>query len=38
MFPARITVPHDGYWNVTIDLGGGRAHIRYNIGYLKHAA
>ncbi len=37
MFPARIAVPHDGYWNVTIDLGGGRANIRYSINYLKAA-
>jgi hypothetical protein len=38
MLPARITVPNAGYWNVTIDLGGGSANIRYNIGYLKRAA
>ncbi|MDG4890910.1 DUF1883 domain-containing protein [Mesorhizobium sp. WSM4887] len=36
--PARIAVPHTGYWNTVIDLGGGRANIRYNIGYLKAAA
>jgi hypothetical protein len=36
--PARIAVPNDDYWNVTIDLGGGRANIRYNIEYLKRAA
>lgn len=36
--PARITVPSTGNWNVTIDLGGGRASIRYNIRYLKSAA
>ncbi|KQZ00190.1 hypothetical protein ASD45_04480 [Pseudolabrys sp. Root1462] len=36
--PARIAIPHDGYWNTTIDLGGGRANIRYNIGYLKNRA
>ena len=35
--PARVAVPHDGYWNVTIDLGGGRANIRYDISYLKAA-
>ncbi len=33
--PVRIAVPNDGYWNTTIDLGGGRANIRYNIGYIK---
>lgn len=38
MLPARIGVPTSGYWNVTIDIGGGRANIRYNINYLKRAA
>jgi hypothetical protein len=38
MLPARIAVPSDGYWNTTIDLGGGRANIRYNIGYIKREA
>jgi hypothetical protein len=38
MLPARIPVPHDGDWNVTIDLGGGRANIRYSINYLKRRA
>jgi len=27
--PARITVAQDGYWNVTLDLGGGSASIRF---------
>lgn len=36
--PARIGVPSAGYWNVAIDLGAGRANIRYNIGYVKNAA
>ena len=36
--PARISVPGSGYWNTVIDLGGGRASIRYNMGYLKAAA
>jgi Domain of unknown function (DUF1883) len=35
MLPARIAVPSDGYWNTTIDLGGGHANIRYNIRYMK---
>ena len=35
--PARITVPEDGYWNVTLDLGGGSAPIRHSIGFLKTA-
>ncbi|MFW2003018.1 DUF1883 domain-containing protein [Acinetobacter ursingii] len=33
-FPATITVPHTGTWHVVIDLGGGRANIRYNLSYL----
>lgn len=37
-FPARIQVPHDGNWNITIDLGGGRATIRHNIQYLRRNA
>lgn len=38
VLPARIAVPHSGHWNVAIDLGGGRANIRYSINYLKAAA
>jgi hypothetical protein len=34
-FPAQIVVPHSDNWNVTIDLAGGRANIRYNLSYLK---
>lgn len=34
MFPAVITAPRSGYWNVTIDLAGGRANIRYNISVV----
>ncbi len=34
-FPARIAVPHTGYWNITIDLGGGSANIRYNLSVIK---
>lgn len=30
-FPVVLTPPHAGYWNVTIDLGGGQANIRYSI-------
>ncbi len=37
-FPVRIVVPSAGFWNVTIDLGGGAAQIRYNISYLKKAS
>ena len=37
--PAYTSVPSSGYWNVTIDLGGGNANIRYSINYVKrHAA
>jgi Domain of unknown function (DUF1883) len=35
--PARIPVPQDGYWNVTLDLGGGNASIRHSIRLLKAA-
>jgi hypothetical protein len=35
--PARIAVPGDGYWNVTLDLGGGSASIRHNIRFLRAA-
>jgi hypothetical protein len=37
-FPVRIGVPTSGYWNTVIDLGGGRATIRYNIQYLRRSA
>jgi hypothetical protein len=30
-FPARITVPATGYWNVIIDLAGAKEEIAYNI-------
>lgn len=35
--PARIMVPESGYWNVTLDLGGGSASIRHSISFLKAA-
>jgi hypothetical protein len=38
MLPAQISVPHDGYWNTTIDLGGSRDGFRYSINYLKREA
>jgi hypothetical protein len=34
MFPAVITPPYAGYWNVTIDLGGAQANIRYSINIV----
>ena len=33
--PARIGVPHSGFWNVTLDLGGGSANIKFSIDVLK---
>ena len=34
-FPASITVPSTGYWNVVLDVGPGRsANIRYSIRYI----
>jgi hypothetical protein len=35
--PARIAVPADGYWNITLDLGGGSASIRHSVDILKAA-
>ncbi|MGC6232603.1 DUF1883 domain-containing protein [Hafnia paralvei] len=29
--PARLVAPHSGYWNVTIDLGGGSGNVRHSI-------
>jgi hypothetical protein len=34
-FPARLVAPHSDNWNITIDLGGGGANIRYNISILR---
>lgn len=36
-FPARIAVPRNGNWNVALDIGGGRATIRYSIGYIRNS-
>jgi len=35
--PARIVVPSSGYWNITLDLGGGSASIQHSIRLLKAA-
>jgi len=35
--PARITVPADGWWNITLDLGGGSATVRHSIHFLRTA-
>jgi hypothetical protein len=34
--PARIAVPYTGYWNITIDLGGGSANIQYSINVINN--
>ena len=34
--PARIGVPRTGYWNITLDLGGGSANIRHSISVIKN--
>jgi hypothetical protein len=34
-FPAFITAPHSDNWNITIDLGGGRASIRYDLSVVR---
>ena len=36
MLPARIAAPHTGYWNITIDLGGGSANIRHSINIIRN--
>ncbi|CAJ8563464.1 DUF1883 domain-containing protein [Burkholderia pseudomallei] len=36
-FPVRLRVPSTGHWNVTIDLGGGSANIRYSINFVKNS-
>jgi uncharacterized protein DUF1883 len=34
--PARIAVPETGWWNITLDLGGGRATVRHSISIIKN--
>lgn len=36
-FPAEISVPATGNWNITLDLGGRSAHIKYSISYIKNS-
>ncbi|TKY80151.1 DUF1883 domain-containing protein [Pectobacterium polonicum] len=31
MLPARLVAPNSGYWNVTIDLGGGSGNVSHSI-------
>jgi len=33
-FPVILTAPHSGHWNVTIDLAGASANIRYSINVI----
>jgi len=33
-FPAILTPPHSGYWNITLDLAGGSASIKYSINVI----
>ena len=35
--PARIAAPTSGYWNITLDLGGGSASIRHSLNILRAA-
>jgi hypothetical protein len=35
-FPAAIAAPGSGYWNITIDLAGGSASIRYGLSILRN--
>lgn len=32
--PAILGIPSSGHWNTAIDLGGGRANIRYAINHI----
>lgn len=34
--PVRIAAPHTGYWNITIDLGGGSANISHSIKIYRN--
>lgn len=35
-FPARLSPPHAGSWNVVLDLGGGSATIRHSIRVISN--
>jgi Domain of unknown function (DUF1883) len=37
-FPARLTPPHSGYWNVVLDLGGGQANVRHSLRVIANAS
>ncbi|HAS8353704.1 DUF1883 domain-containing protein [Morganella morganii] len=32
--PAKLVAPHSGYWNITLDLGGGSANIKHSISVI----
>lgn len=34
-FPAILVPPYPGNWNITLDLGGAGANIRYSITIVK---
>lgn len=34
-FPAKIVVPHSGYWNITIDVGGSGSGFKYSINVRR---
>ena len=36
-FPARLAPPRSGYWNVVLNLGGGRATVRHSIRVISQA-
>jgi uncharacterized protein DUF1883 len=37
-FPARLTPPSSGYWNVVLNLGGGQATVRHSIRVVSAGA
>ena len=37
MLPARIAAPSTGYWNITIDIGGGSATITHSINIIRNS-
>lgn len=34
-FPARLTPPHSGYWNVVLNLGGAQASVKHSMRVLS---
>ena len=35
-FPARISAPSTGAWNIVLDLGGGQATVRHSISIVRN--